>query len=135
MSASLDRQPQSVNGLTRRIIGCAYEVSNRLGVGFLEKVYENALVYELGRQGLHGVQQQRIAVKYRDVVVGDYVADIVVDDTVLVELKAIKALDEVHAAQCINYLAATNLPICLLLNFGKSKLGVKRFAGTNLSHR
>ncbi len=132
MSASLDRQ--ALNELTRKIIGCAYEVSNVLGVGFLEKVYENALVHELGRQGLYGIQQRRISVKYRDVVVGEYVADIMVNDTVLIELKVAKELDDIHVAQCLNYLAATRLPICLLMNFGKPKLVVKRLAGRSYSH-
>jgi GxxExxY protein len=118
-----------LNGITQQIIGCAFRVINTLGCGFLEKVYENALAYELRKAGLSVQQQYPIAVKYNGVVVGDYVADLVVEGTVLVELKAVKALDEIHQAQCINYLKATNLPVCLLINFGSTRLVVKRLAG------
>jgi GxxExxY protein len=92
----------------------------------LEKVYENALVHEMKRQGLHLVQQSPISVYYDEVVVGEYVADLVVEDKVLVEIKAVQRLDEVHTAQCLNYLNATRLHVCLLLNFGKPRLEIKR---------
>jgi GxxExxY protein len=120
---------QALNELTHQIIGCAYRVSNGLGAVFLEKVYENALAHEIRKAGIACVQQQRISVSYDNVIVGDYVADLVVDGCVLIELKAVDALEDVHTAQCINYLAATRLPICLLLNFGRPKLEIKRFAG------
>jgi GxxExxY protein len=113
-----------VNGLSERIIGCAFQVINTLGVGFLEKVYENALAHELQRGGLSIVQQQGIRVYYDGIVVGEYTFDLLVEGTVMVGLKAIKTLDNAHAARCINYLKATGLRICLLLNFGKSRLEI-----------
>ena len=97
-----------------------------MGSGFLEKVYENALVHELQKEGLKVAQQHSIQVVYDGIVVGDYVADLLVEELVLVELKAVKELDEVHLAQCLNYLKASGLRICLLLNFGKPKVEIKR---------
>jgi GxxExxY protein len=123
MTGNFDR----LNELTGRIIGCAYAVSNGLGAGFLEKVYENALTHELRKSGLRAQQQQPIQVVYDGTVVGDYMADIVVEESVIVELKAVKALDDVHFAQCINYLKATRMKICLLINFGQPKIEIKRF--------
>jgi GxxExxY protein len=120
------------DSITERIIGCAFRVHNALGSGFLEKVYENALAHELRKSGLHVEQQRAIEVKYDGVIVGEYVADLVVEGAVIVELKAIKAVEDFHAAQCINYLTATSLPVCLLVNFGK-RVEVKRFAGRTLS--
>ena len=111
--------------ITERI-GAAFAVSNSLGTGFLEKVYENALAYELRQMGLKVEQQKPIAVHYRGVVVGDYVADLLVEGCVLVDLKAVKGLDDSHLAQCLNYLKATGLRHALLLNFGTSKVQVKR---------
>jgi GxxExxY protein len=112
--------------ITRQIIGCAYTVGNTLGAGFLEKVYENALVHELRKTGLVCAQQHKIQVFYDDTVVGDYVADILVENTVLLELKAVKQLDEVHFAQCLNYLKATGLQVCLLINFGAPRVEIRR---------
>ena len=112
--------------LSERIIGCAFAVSNTLGVGFLEKVYENALAHELRRGGLTVFQQHAVAVHYDGVVVGTYAADLLVEDAILVELKAVKALDAIHSAQCLNYLKATNLRLCLLLNFGTPRMEIKR---------
>lgn len=94
----------------------------------MEKVYENALVHELRKAGIQVVQQEPIKILYDGVVVGDYFADLIVENCVLVELKACKALDEVHQAQSINYLKATGLRVCLILNFGKSRLEIKRLA-------
>jgi GxxExxY protein len=119
--------PEQLNEITKRIIGCAYAVSNALGAGFLEKVYENALTHELKKSGIFVQQQQPIDVHYDGLVVGEYVADLVVENAVLVELKAVKTFDDVHFAQCINYLKATRLPICLLINFGLPKIEIKRF--------
>lgn len=116
-----------VNSVTEKIIGCAYEVSNVLGCGFLEKVYENALMHELHRNGLQAQQQYPMAVHYDDVIVGEYIADILVEGLVLVELKAVQNLDKIFVAQCLNYLSATHLTVCLLLNFGKPRVEVKRF--------
>ena len=112
--------------ITERVIGCAYTVANTLGTGFLEKVYENALAYELRKAGYAVQQQSSIQVRYGDVVVGEYVADILVESSVLVELKAMKGLDDIHTAQCLNYLKATGLQVCLLINFGGRRVQVKR---------
>lgn len=101
-------------------------MSNVLGTGFLEKVYENALAIELRQTGLQVVQQQRIEVRYRDVLVGDFVADLLIVECVIVEVKAVKALDDIFTAQCLNYLKATGLQVCLLVNFGAPKATVKR---------
>jgi GxxExxY protein len=121
-----DERRLSLDRITERIIGAVHQVSNSLGSGFLEKVYENALAVELRLSGLKVVQQQRIEVSYRDNLVGDYVADLLVEDQVIVEVKAVKALDIIHSAQCLNYLKATNLSVCLLVNFGSPKASVKR---------
>jgi GxxExxY protein len=115
-----------INQITERIIGCAYTVSSTLGVGFLEKVYEKALVHELRKCGLEVFQQQAIQVYYDGTVVGDYVADLLVEGCVLVELKCVCALDDAHMAQCLNYLKATGIHICLLINFGTPRVSVKR---------
>lgn len=119
---------EQLRTITERIIGCAYRVANELGSGFLEKVYENALALELREPGLKVEQQVRRAVRYRGCVVGEFVADLVVEGVVIVELKAIESLDPIHSAQCINYLAATGMPACLLINFGR-RVDVKRFVG------
>ena len=121
-----DERRSEINRITEAVIGCVMQVSNTLGRGFLEKVYENALAVECRRSGLAVVQQKAIQIRYRDVVVGDYIADLVVNDRVLVEVKAIKLLDEVHAAQCMNYLKATNLNVGLLINFGRPKAEIRR---------
>jgi GxxExxY protein len=112
--------------LTRRIIGCAYTVSNSLGCGFLEKVYENALIHELRKSGLRVHQQYRIPIEYDGMLVGDYVADLAVEGVVLVELKCCVRFEDIHVAQCLNYLKATGYNVCLLMNFGKPKIEVKR---------
>ena len=115
-----------MNELTERIIGCAFKVSNALGRGFLEKVYENALAMELRRSGLNVEQQASLTVRYEGEIVGEYCADLIVEGRVIVELKAVKALDNVRMAQCLNYLKASGLKLCLLLNFGRTKVQVKR---------
>ena len=115
-----------LNQITERIIGCAYTVANTLGNGFLEKVYENALAHELRKSGLLAEAQSPIQVTYDGVVVGDYYADLLVQRNVLVELKAVKALNDNHVAQCLNYLKATGLKVCLLINFGTPRVEVKR---------
>lgn len=116
----------ALNRITEKIIGCAFKVSNALGPGFLEKVYENALAHELRKAGLKVKQQYPIQVWYDGVLVGDFDADLLVEDCVLVELKAAKSFDDSHMAQAINYLSATGFHLCLLLNFGKPKLDIKR---------
>jgi GxxExxY protein len=116
------------DGVTERIIGCAFTVANTLGIGFSEKVYENALAHEMRKRGLLVVQQRGIVVRYDDAVVGEYIADLVVDDRIIVELKVVKALSEQHVAQCVNYLRATGLDRCLLMNFGRSRIEFRRVA-------
>jgi GxxExxY protein len=116
------------NTLTERVIGCAFQVSNALGCGFLERVYENALAHEIHKAGLLVQQQVPIKVTYDGVTVGDYTADLVVEGRVMLELKAVSALDEIHTAQCINYLKATGLRLCLLINFGKPRIEIRRIA-------
>ena len=112
--------------VSQRVISCAYDVSNTLGAGFLEKVYENALCVELGKKGIRFQSQKPIAVNYKGVRVGEYIADIVVEDKLLLELKALASLSSSHDAQVMNYLKATNLSVGLLLNFGRPRLSVKR---------
>lgn len=121
-----DARREHLDGITHRVIGCAYKVGNGLGCGFLEKVYENALAHELRKTGLEVRQQHGIEVWYDGIVVGDYAADLLVGGQVLVELKATQALTAIHLAQCLNYLKATGLPICLLINFGTPRVEVRR---------
>jgi GxxExxY protein len=111
--------------VTEQIIGCAFEVHTVLGSGFLEKVYENALFEELKCCGLKVEAQKPIAVSYKGNVVGEYFADIVVEDTVILELKALEKLTDIHELQLKNYLKATGRELGLLINFGKS-VEVKR---------
>lgn len=112
--------------ITERILGCAFRVHNVLGCGFLEKPYENAMVHEMRKTGLFVEQQFAIPIRYDGVVVGDYVGDIRVEKQVIVELKVVKALDEVHEAICLNYVRATELHVCLLINFAKPRLEFRR---------
>ena len=121
-----DEYRENLDKITEAIIGCAYTIMSTLGSGFLEKVYENALVHELIKNGLTVLQQHSIKVHYDGIEVGDYVADLLVNNHVLIELKAIKAIDDIHRAQCMNYLKATGHSVCLLINFGSPKLEVKR---------
>lgn len=123
-----DNGKSELNGITEAIIGAAFKVGNTMGCGFLEKVYENAMVVELRRQGHRVVQQSPIEVRYEEAIVGEYVADLVVDDKVIVELKAQFNLDRIHHAQCLNYLRGTGLRLALLLNFGRPRVEVHRIA-------
>jgi GxxExxY protein len=130
--APMNTDDKRFDWITEKIIGCAFLVHNKMGCGFSEKVYENSLLIELRNAGLSVLQQVPIEVRYDGHVVGDYIADLIVEGTVIIEIKAVRAFDDVHSAQCINYLAATGLPVCLLINFGK-RVEVKRFAGQTLS--
>ena len=112
--------------LTERIIGAFFAVHKELGYGFLEKVYENSLCIEFERRGLAYVQQAPITVRYREYVVGEYVADLVVEDLVIVEVKAVRTLMPNHHAQVLNYLKATKYEVGLLLNFGPSGKVVRK---------
>jgi GxxExxY protein len=116
-----------LNAITEKIIGCAFRVSNALGCGFLEKVYENALIHEMRKCGLNVRQQEQVNVFYDGIVVGEFWIDLLVEDQVILELKAAKEHHDVFTAQCLNYLRATGKPLCLLLNFGKPRLEIKRF--------
>lgn len=122
----MDTDAHRSNRLTEQVIGCAYRVSNTLGVGFLEKVYENALAIEIAKAGLRVEQQKALNVHYDGRVVGEYIADLLVEGELLLELKAVKSLEDVHVAQCINYLKAAGFPMCLLLNFGTARVQVRR---------
>ena len=115
-----------LNVLSEKIIGCAYDVANKLGSGFLEKVYENALAYEIRKLRLKVEVQKPLSVVYENVVVGEYFADLLVEDTLVIELKTSNGFSDNHKAQCINYLNATRLPLCLLINFGKPRVEIKR---------
>jgi GxxExxY protein len=120
-----------LNELSGRVIGCAFNVSNTLGAGFLEQVYENALAHELRKAGREVVQQRGLTVTYDGVVVGQYFVDLMVEQTLLVvllELKIASTGHEGHRAQCLNYRKASDLRLCLLFNFGKSRLEIKRVA-------
>ena len=121
-----DERRLELDEVTKSVIGCAYTVTNTLGFGFTEKVYENALAHELRKTGLAVAQQQSVRVWYDGIAVGDFTPDLLVDDRVLVELKAVKALDDAHTAQCLNYLKATGLQVCLLMNFGRPRVEIKR---------
>ena len=114
--------------LTYKINGAVFEVHKTLGEGFLEKVYENALLLELKNQELKAESQVPISVYYKNAVVGEYVADIIVEDTVVLELKTVEELTSVHQAQLLNYLKATKKPIGLLINFKGKKAMIRRLA-------
>ncbi len=106
--------------LTEKIIKAAYTVHNVMGFGFLEKVYQNALMIELRKTGLSILSEEPITVYYENEIVGEYVADIVVEGKVILELKAVKELTEIHEVQLVNYLKATGIEVGLLINFGHS---------------
>ena len=116
-----------IEHLTYQIRGAVFEVNRVLGAGFLEKVYERALLLELIDRGLKAESQMPINVKYKNQNVGEYFADIVVDDQVLLELKAIDSLQKIHEAQILNYLKATGYKIGFLINFTHPKAEIKRF--------
>ena len=111
--------------LTKTIIGCAYTVHNALGAGFLEKVYEQALMLELKASGLVVENQVPLSVTYRDHIVGEYYADLIVEGKVICELKAVDVLKKAHEVQLVNYLVATGIDVGVLINFGDS-VTVKR---------
>jgi GxxExxY protein len=117
-----------LNSLTERVIGAIFEVSNTLGTGFLEKVYERALLFELGLRHIRAVPQAPLSIKYKDHPVGDYLADMLVEGVLAVELKCVERFAEEHVAPCINYLRASGLALCLLVNFQRPKVELKRIA-------
>jgi len=117
-----------INELTYKINGAIFEVNRVLGPGFLEKVYENSLALELESLDLEFGRQVPIKVLYKNHVVGEYVADMIVEETVILELKTVEALTKIHDAQLLNYLKATNIPIGILVNFKEEKATIRRLA-------
>ena len=112
--------------LTSKVLAACFEVSRELGAGFIESVYENALLIALRQNGVAADAQVPLKVTFRDEIVGDFYADILVEDKIIIELKAAKALAPEHQAQLINYLKATGIEVGLLINFGKPKLEYRR---------
>lgn len=117
---------QDVNEITQKIIGCAFTVSNTLGIGFVEKVYENGLAHLIRKSGLSAAQQYPIKVVFDGIILGEFLADVFVEARVLVELKAVSMLMPEHTAQALNYLRASGAELCLLINFGRPKIEMKR---------
>ncbi len=117
---------ETLNELSQRVIGCALTVAGALGTGFAEKNYENALAHEIRKAGLAVARQRGITVWYDGIIIGEYTADLLVEEVLLVELKTVKALEDSHRGQCLNYLKATGLRLCLLLNFGTPRMEIRR---------
>jgi GxxExxY protein len=124
--AQMNAERARLNAISHKVIGAAQTVSSTLGHGFLEKVYENALLAELRGARIQVEQQRPIQVYYGGVVVGDYIPDLLVEQAVIVEIKAVMLLDRVHRQQCLNYLRATGLKLGLVLNFGRAHIEVAR---------
>ena len=123
-----------LNELTYLINGAIFEVSRILGPGFLEKVYENALLMELKARGIKAAAQYPIKVRYKDQIVGEYFADLLVEDQVIIELKTVDKIEKIHEAQLLNYLKATGIKVGLLVNFKSTKAEIKRL-GLNLPEK
>ena len=117
---------RSFEAITEKVLQCAFRVANVLGHGYLEKVYENALAIELGLAGLAVEQQARFEVRYRDLVVGEYCPDLIVEGMVVLEVKALRALADANISQCLNYLRVTGHRVGLVLNFGTPRIQYKR---------
>ena len=115
-----------INDVTYAVRGAVFEVNRVLGPGFLEKVYEKALLVELRKRGLKADSQVPIEVSYKGKMVGEYIADILVEDKVIVELKTVESLEKIHEAQLLNYLRATGIHIGLLVNMKHQKAEIKR---------
>lgn len=112
--------------LVYRVVGCAMKVHRELGYGFLEKVYENALMYLLNKENIRARQQYPVSVLFEDKIVGEYIADILIEDKILIEIKTVEKTINVHCAQVLNYLKATGIRLGLLVNFGPQKLEYER---------
>ncbi len=112
--------------VTETIIGCAYRVYNKMGFGFVESVYEKCLLIELRKAGLKTESQKPITVYYESEIVGEFVADIIVNDAIILELKSVRRIIKAHEVQLVNYLVATGKPVGLILNFGEKKVEIKR---------
>jgi GxxExxY protein len=115
-----------LDSLTERVLGAVFEVANTLGAGFLEKVYERALLKELKLRGIQATSQASFSVVYKGQCVGEYYADILVENMLVVELKCVDRLANEHMAQCLNYLRASGMCLCLLVNFQKPTVQWKR---------
>ena len=112
--------------VTETIIGCAYRVYNKMGFGFLESVYEKCMVIELQKEGLDTESHKPIEVYYDGEIVGEFVGDMIVSDTIIWELKSVRQVIKAHETQLVNYLVATGKPVGLILNFGERKVEIKR---------
>ena len=112
--------------LTEKIIGCACRVYNKMGFGFLESVYEKCMLIELRKAGLIAESQKPITVTYEDEIVGEFIADIVVENTIILELKSVRRVVMAHEVQLVNYLVATGKQVGLILNFGERQVEIKR---------
>ena len=124
---SVAKIKMDLNELSYKINGAVFEVNRVLGYGFLEKVYENALFFELNKLGLKVEQQVPISIEYKGKIVGEYFADILVEDKIILELKALDTLQKIHEAQILNYLKATGIKLGMLVNFTYPKAEIKRF--------
>ena len=112
--------------LTEKIIGCAYRVYNRMGFGFLESVYEKCMIIELCKANINAESQKPITVYYDKEIVGEFIADILVNDTIILELKSVRRIIKAHEVQLVNCLVATGKQVGLILNFGERKVEIKR---------
>jgi len=112
--------------LTEKIIGCSYQVYNKMGFGFLESVYEKCLMLKLNKAGLKAESQYPITVYYEDTVVGEFAADIIVEDSIILEIKAVRHIAKAHEVQLVNYLNAIQKDIGLIINFGEKEVEIKR---------
>jgi len=122
----MNTDEHGLNSLSEKVLGAMFEVSNTLGAGFLEKVYERALVMELNIRGLRAAAQTSLEINYKGRIVGEYFADILVEDVLVIELKCVEHLANEHMAQCLNYLRASGRKLCLLINFQRPKVEWKR---------
>ncbi len=122
----MNTEQHRLNDISGEVIGCAFTVSNTLGAGFLEKVYQNAMMIELADAGLKAEKEKMMTIAYKGQVVGEYFADILVNQQVILEIKAVQTLNNIHQAQLLNYLKATKLPLGLIINFGTPKIQIKR---------
>ncbi len=121
-----DERRTKLNSLSDKVLAAVFEVSNTLGAGFLEKVYRRALLKELSLRGIRATAEASFAINYKGHSVGEYFADILVEDELVVELKCVERLANEHTAQCLNYLRASGRTLCLLVNFQKPKAEWKR---------
>lgn len=112
--------------LTEQIIGCAYDVYNKMGFGFLESVYEKCMLIEFGKVNLNAESQKPITVYYENNIVGQFIADIIINDTIILELKSVRRIIKIHEVQLVNYLVATRKPVGLILNFAERGVEIKR---------